>query len=126
MKDAAAGAAMMKAEVLSQAPGLERSRGARYLLPNYDEYLIAYKDRGAVIDPARSRNLGVFTTAEHPHHVILDGRVAGSWNRTITPSRLTIDVTSFDPPRPADVRAITASARRYAQFLGLELALRWA
>ena len=126
MKDAAAGAAMAKAEVLPQPPALDRLRGAGHLLPNYDEYLIAYKDRGAVMDPARSRNLGVFTTAEHPHHVILDGRVAGSWNRTITTTRLIVDVTCYEPPRPAAVRAITTAATRYAQFLGLELDLRWA
>ena len=42
-----------RGEVLAAAPGPERALGAHYLLPNYDEYLIAYKRsrRGARTGP---------------------------------------------------------------------------
>jgi hypothetical protein len=55
----------------------------------------------------------------------VDGRVAGSWARTITARQLIVDVTSYEPCRPGSIRAVTTSARRYAQFLGLELNVRW-
>ena len=104
---------------LKSPPTLARARGATYLLPNYDEYLIAYRDRGAVLDPARARNYGVFTSLEYPHQAVVDGRVAGSWRRTIGPRCLSIAVKPYETLRPADVRALTREAERYGRFLGL-------
>ena len=105
MKDAAAGIALSGTTPLKSPPALARARGATYLLPNYDEYLIAYRDRGAVLDPARARNYGVFTSLEYPHQAVIDGRVAGSWRRTIGPRCLSIAVKPYETLRPADVRA---------------------
>jgi hypothetical protein len=119
MKDAAAGIALSGTTALAKPPALERARGATFLLPNYDEYLIAYRDRGAVLDPARSRNFGVFTSLEYPHQVVVDGRVAGSWRRTIGPQHLSIRVKPYVKLRPADVRVLTREAERYARFLDL-------
>ena len=120
MKDAAAGAALSGTAAVLQSPPIPaRAKGATYLLPNYDEYLIAYRDRGAVLDPGRSRNYGVFTRVEYPHQVVIDGRIAGSWQRTIAPRRLSIAIKPYDTLRPADVRALTGEAERYARFLNL-------
>jgi hypothetical protein len=124
MNDARAAAASIGAEVVPAPTQPDRVSGATYLLPNYDEYLVAYKDRAAVVDADRARNLGIFTSAEHPHHVIVDGRVAGSWRRTIASHRLKVEVATYEPPRPVHERAVAKQARRYAQFLNLELELR--
>jgi hypothetical protein len=120
MRDAKAGAALADVDVLVSAPGPDRVKDAHYLLPNYDEYLIAYRDRGAVIDPARARNLGVFTSREFPHHVILDGRVAGSWRRRITAQTVTVDVAPYGKLSRVQAAAVGAGAARYARFLGLQ------
>ena len=117
MKDARAGVAMAKVEVLSEPPRPDRARGADFLLPNYDEYLIAYRDRGAVIDPARGRNFGVFTTVEYPHQVILDGRLAGSWRRTMTATSVHIDAKVYEDPARREAKAIAAQADRLGRFL---------
>jgi hypothetical protein len=124
MKDARAGVEMTKSDVLVKPPEADSVRGATYLLPNYDEYLIAYKDRRAIIDPARVRNLGVFTTAEHPHYLIVDGRVAGSWRRTLGSSSVGIDVATYDALRRGQRNTVVDAARRFAQFLQLECSLR--
>jgi hypothetical protein len=119
MRDAKEGVLLAKAEPLSAPPALQRVPGANYLLPNYDEYLIAYKDRGAVIDPERARNLGVFTSREFPHHVVLDGRVSGSWRRTITATTLKVDVSPYRQLSAEHKQAVIAQATRYARFLKL-------
>ena len=99
VKDARAGAAAVPAElVLREPPALDLAPDAHYLLPNYDEYLIAYRDRGAVIDRTRSRNLGIFTSLEFPHHIVLGGRVAGSWRRTIGPSAAGVTLKFYGRP----------------------------
>ena len=120
MKDARAGVAMVKPDVLSEPPGLDAVRGANHLLPNYDEYLIAYRDRGAVIDAARSRNLGVFTSLEFPHHVIIDGRLAGSWRRTLNTTSATLDVKLYGKSGSRESGVLAAEAKRYGRFLQLE------
>ena len=120
MKDAREGIAMTKPDVLTEPPGPDGVRRANHLLPNYDEYLIAYRDRGAVIDAARRRNLGVFTSLEYPHHVIFDGRLAGSWRRTITSKGVSLDVKLYDRIGAQSAKVLDAEAQRYGRFLQLE------
>ena len=120
VNDARAGAAAVPSDlVLREPPALDLVPHANYLLPNYDEYLIAYRHRGAVIDPARARNLGVFTNLEYPHHIVLGGRVAGSWRRTIGPRSAGVIMKFYGRPLATERRALAAQAARYGQVLGL-------
>ncbi len=105
--------------VLREPPALDLAPDAHYLLPNYDEYLIAYRDRGAVIDPVRSRNLGIFTSLEYPHHIVLGGRVAGSWRRTLGPSSAGVTLKFYGRPTATERTALAAQAARYGRVLGL-------
>jgi hypothetical protein len=119
VREARLAIALAQVEPLPAPPVLQRVARADFLLPNYDEYLVAYRDRTAVIEPARARNLGVFTSAEHPHQLIIDGRVAGSWRRTITHDTLTVDVWPYTTLSRAQVAAVRRQAARYGRFLGL-------
>ena len=120
MKDAREGIALTKSEVLAEPPGPDSVPSANHLLPNYDEYLIAYRDRGAVVDSARTRNLGIFTSIEYPHHVIFDGRLAGSWRRTIGSKGVTLDVKLYRKAEKRDAQVLAAEANRYGRFLQLD------
>lgn len=111
----AAALATIEAAVLAAPPAADRARGAHYLLPNYDEYLVAYRHRGAVIDPGRSRNLGRFTRVEYPHQVVLHGRVAGSWQRTIRPRAAVLRVKPYAAVAPAEARALARAAQRFGK-----------
>ena len=51
-----------------------------YLLPIYDEYLIAYRDREAV--PHGSAALTIREGVTFQHALIIDGQVAGTWRLT--------------------------------------------
>ena len=124
VKDARAAAATVAADlVLREPPALERVAGADFLLPNYDEYLIAYRDRGAVIDPARARNLGIFTSLEYPHHVVLDGRVAGSWRRNIGAREASVAMKLYGRATTRQREALARAAARYGEMLGMRCAL---
>ncbi len=110
--------------LLAEPPSLDRATGAHYLLPNYDEYLIAYRHRDAVLDPARARNFGVFTSTEFPHQVVLHGRVAGSWRREVQAKRAGITLKLYAKPTATELRALTAETRRFGRFLGLPCDMR--
>ena len=91
-----------------------------YLLAGFDEFLLGYKDRSAVIREEHARfvtpgNNGVFLPM-----IVIDGRVAGIWKRTIKSKGVDIVLHPFAKP---DDRAdkLQAAAMGYGRFLGLPL-----
>jgi DNA glycosylase AlkZ-like len=108
----------------------EKSRGgpskgaAAMLLPNYDEYLIAYKDRAAVVDQSRAANIVARSGGAFANHLILDGRLAGGWSRTIkTNAAVVIELAPYKKLTPAQSRAVANAAECYGEFLGLPATL---
>lgn len=93
-------------------------RPIAYLLPVYDEYLIAYKDRSAALDLTVWKPL----VERHPFiaPIVVDGKVVGGWRRVRTQADTRISVTPLTPFDSATRRAVNASARAYATFLGLD------
>ena len=93
-----------------------------YLLPLYDEYLIAYKDRSAALD----RVFWTWTAGDpFSAAVVVKGKVVGTWRRTVARGKLTIVVTPFSPLGREKVAAIANAARAYAHFAGLDFELSW-
>ena len=72
-------------------PGTRAPRIA-YLLPAYDEYLIAYKDRGTAFDMANSDKL---RNAQFNSTIVWNGRVVGTWKRTLEKSAVIVTLSSF-------------------------------
>jgi hypothetical protein len=93
------------------------------LLPNYDEYLIAYKDRALVVDAERAANIAARTNGAFANHLIVDGRLSGGWSRTITANNVTIDVAPYKKLTPLQTRALATAAENYGEFLGLRTTL---
>jgi hypothetical protein len=94
------------------------------LLPNYDEYVIAYKDHGLILG---SLPTPVGLVREHVlanHIVVRDGLVVGGFRRTLHKQHVEVDVTLLTRFDAADKRALELAASRYAEFLGLSLQLR--
>lgn len=91
-----------------------------YLLPGFDEYLLGYKDRSAVLDSEYATrvvpgNNGIFMPL-----LVVDGRIAGIWKRTRKKHAVDIVLQPFAPIDQLAPRAEQAAAR-YAAFLGLAL-----
>ncbi|MGH9242057.1 MAG: winged helix DNA-binding domain-containing protein, partial [Vicinamibacterales bacterium] len=89
-----------------------------HLLGLYDEYLIAYKDRGAALDQSRWVRMvrDPFSAA-----IVVNGKVIGGWRRSVTAERMTITITPFTPLRRSEAAAVDAAAHAYAGFFGNQL-----
>jgi hypothetical protein len=88
-----------------------------YLLPTYDEYGIAYKERDAIIDPADLKKIGgVYTSA-----IMMNGKAIGAWKRTIKKDSVLVETKPFRPFTKAQKVAIATAAKRYSKFIGLSL-----
>jgi hypothetical protein len=87
-----------------------------YLLPPYDEYTVAYKDRSAVLDPLYAKRLntgnGVFSPI-----IVVDGQVVGAWKRALKKDTVVITPDPFTKLNKAASRAIATAANRYGKFL---------
>jgi hypothetical protein len=99
-----------------------KSIGA-FLLPNYDEYLIAYKDRGAYVEQGRSANLVARSGGALANHLIIDGRLAGGWSRVLTGNSVVVEVAPYKKLTPPQARAVSNAAECYGEFLGLPASL---
>jgi winged helix DNA-binding protein len=94
-----------------------------YLLPLFDEYLIAYKDRRAALDTSRWTRNASRDPFSAP--IVVNGQVVGGWKRIQRSNAIGIALTSFAPLDKRQVAAITDAARAYTRFVGADLELSW-
>jgi len=88
------------------------------LLPAFDEYLVAYKDRAHVLpsEYAKESSYGLKPV------VVVNGRVAGCWERVVEKDMVAVEVKAFGGLSKKVWAAVKKEARRYAVFAGGELA----
>jgi hypothetical protein len=102
-------------------PSGEKSAGsAVFAVPGFDEFFLGYQDRDAVLDPAFANRVvpggnGVF----HPI-IVVDGRVVGTWRRTLKKGRVEIAASPFSPLSEEETAGFEKAIRRYADYLELE------
>ncbi len=92
-----------------------------YLLPNYDEYTVSYKNRSAVLNIAHTNKLAVRDNVLFNHVIVLDGQVIGTWKRTLTKDTVFIVLSPFTPLNTDEMQVIAAAAEQYSAFLGLSV-----
>ncbi len=96
---------------------------AAFLLPNYDEYLIAYKDRGHVVGTPRTRRLDPESRDAFAHLMVIDGQFAGIWRRTLKADAIHVETVPYRRLSRADGREIAAAAERYGRFMNAPVRL---
>jgi hypothetical protein len=95
---------------------------AIHLIPAFDEILVSYKDRSAALDSQHGR----LWTRGDPlanYVIVVDGKAVGLWKRTIKKGGVVIEAKPFIPFTAAETDAFATEARRYADFLGLDVVL---
>jgi hypothetical protein len=91
------------------------------LLPGFDEYLLGYTDRSAVLAEEHSPLVFPGKNGMFLSTIVVDGAVAGTWKRTTTAKSVTIDIRPFAPLTAKAKAAVQDAAQEYAKFLELEL-----
>ena len=95
-----------------------------WLLPNYDEFLIAYKDRELSVPIPRGNYAPSTVPQGYPHQLVIDGRLAGAWQRRVGRTAATVSVRPFALLSRARAAAVRAAADRYRKFLGVKIELK--
>ena len=128
-RDAAAGVGLVKESLSRESvegrdywfststPAAEHDTRTAYLLPAYDEFTVAYRDRSAVLEPSRARRPDSGGGLLSPT-VVIGGKVLGTWKRTLKKGSIEISLDPFRPLQRPDREAAGAAAQRYGAFLG--------
>ena len=93
------------------------------LLPIYDEYLVAYRDRTLVPHgpPRVVTTRGYSHTFQHA--LVIDGRVAGTWRVVRGPRGITVTVAPLRRLSAAEKEAMASVAEEYGRFFGAAASL---
>jgi hypothetical protein len=91
------------------------SKSQIHLLPSWDEFTVAYKDRSLAIDPAfeKESGHGIFNP-----NIVANGQIIGTWKRVLKNNTVDIQTGYFSNPAKTILEKTSATARAYAKFIG--------
>ena len=112
----------MDAALRDNAPS--RAPRRAWLLPNYDEYFIGFRDRSAILVALHAAGASLDNVALSGHLLVIDGQVVGGWRRAPEQregtSRLTVAAQPLVDLPAASWKAIAAATQSLGTFLGAE------
>ncbi len=132
VKDARAGVAMNAKTLESEeregltlwrsraSSSVPSRKGSVHLLPIYDEYLISYRDRGALFRAPKPEDR---PHDQFAHFLMVDGQLAGTWRRTETAGSVHVSTMPYRPIGRAHVKALSATVERLGLFLDRKASL---
>lgn len=100
----------------TRAVAPRQPRGA-YLLPNWDEYVVAYKDREMLARDELPRQPGA-RDVSFSNTIVVGGRLAGTWKRTLRDDVVVVEAARDQRWTAADTRAMRQAAKVYEIFTG--------
>jgi hypothetical protein len=134
VRDAKAGLDMVRPALVQKTIGQRRywfvaSRSppppasSTYLLPNYDELLIAYKDRGPADGSPHADAVSLQGRDAFAYPLVIDGQLAGVWRRTLRTDSVLVEAVPYRHLTRANTRALAAAAERYGKFMNTTVML---
>ncbi|HVF25069.1 MAG TPA: crosslink repair DNA glycosylase YcaQ family protein, partial [Anaerolineales bacterium] len=89
-----------------------------HLLPIYDEYVMGYKDRSAMLGAVDREKFSAGNIA-FDNLIVIDGMLVGSWKRSLSKLDVSIETNFNARLTKAQQKAVAAAAAEYGRFLGL-------
>jgi len=88
-----------------------------FLLPVYDEYIMGYKNRIAMLDVKNTYSPA--TPFVFDNTIIFEGQIIGTWKRTIQKTCIDFNYSFFTPPDKEYTRLLKKAIEKYEQFHAL-------
>jgi hypothetical protein len=132
IKDARDGVAMLGAQLMNKTIdgqtyyfkepshdlkkiSVQKSR-ATFLMPDYDEYGISYKNRSAIFDADAYAKHTSRGNPVYNRMIVADGRIVGAW-KPIRSKTTEVETTFFIPLSNAKLQAVKKAIQRYSEFV---------
>lgn len=88
-----------------------------FLMPDYDEYGMSYKDRSAIFNPA---NKGKIISRDNPifnRMIIIDSRIEGTWTRTVKGNDVYVETYPFRTLNKNHNDLLNNAIKKYSAFV---------
>ncbi len=97
-----------------EQPEIKGKAPIAHLLPAFDEFAVAYKDRTAAVNPKylKQARYVIFDPS-----IIVNNQVVGTWKRTINKNSVDIVLKPFGKLSKVHEKAIEVAAKRYRKFV---------
>jgi hypothetical protein len=113
-------ALLLGAEVLDGPAAIAANEAPVLLLPGFDEYVLGYKDRSAMLAPERFDAIVPGGNGMFKATVLVDGEIVGTWTRRVGAKAVAVAPRSFDGRLPADAdRRVREAVKHYGRYLGV-------
>lgn len=109
--------------VMVEGQAISKSFDGAALLPCYDEYFVAYRDRKIGFDErtlakVKSSGNGIFFPV-----FLRNGRMAGTWKRTITKEKLLVEVNAFNSLDAEEKNSVAKAGTKLGKFLQMPVSV---
>jgi len=94
-------------------------------LPGLDEYLLGYKNRALMVDPADAQAIIPGGNGFFQATIVRAGRVIGTWTRSSSTAGTVVSVVPLKSLRSRDRREVESAFERYAHFVDTPVQVRW-
>jgi hypothetical protein len=101
-----------------------RATASAFLLPNYDEYFIGYKDRSAIGQRINHTIPVTGGSANITHVALIDGELVGGWRRLAESDAVVVSIEFWARMTDAEHARIDRALRAFGKFLGVPVAVR--
>lgn len=88
-----------------------------FLMPDYDEYGMGYKDRSAIFNPTELTQSIKSGNPVFNRMIIIDGKIAGTWQRILKKDTVEVNTFPFVPLSKEKQEALTKATQRYQSFV---------
>lgn len=90
-----------------------------FLLFVYDEYFIGYKDRRLILEEKYKKNMAAVGNALLTSLIIINGKVEGTWKRSIKKDKVEIRLNLFRKLGKNEKGVLEEEVTGYGKFLGI-------
>jgi hypothetical protein len=106
------------------AEGLEPAASGVFALAGFDEYLLGYQDRSAPLAAEYAQRIVPGNNGMFLPTVVVDGAVVGTWKRTESTKKVTVDLSEFESMTKKGHAGFERALGRYGDFVGKPIELR--
>ena len=89
-----------------------------HLLPIYDEYIMGYKDRSAIMTFKDN------AISSYDSMILFEGQVIGTWKRTISKNFIDIEFEFFNPLNKYQSKIFDKTVNRFSEFMNLKMNIK--
>jgi hypothetical protein len=93
------------------------------LLPDFDEYIVGYKDRIHLVNGIFFNNKMELNEFIFNPTIIVNGEIVGTWKRTFKAGKVNIALNQFKSLNNEKIRVIKEAATAYGKFIGMPVSL---